>query len=639
MTSEEPATPETPAADAPATGGKRALIVLVALALLAGGAYALYVFLKPPPEQQKPIVPDAPKQRQSRDVPASTFTDVTAASGINFVHEQGLSGHKLLPETMGGGVAVIDYDGDGNPDLLFASGCKWPGYGDPQPALKLYRNLGNWKFEDVTAKSGLNVPLYGMGLCVGDYDNDGRPDVFVSCIGKHRLFRNVNGERFEETTAAAGVGGPGELPKASKDEFDNWKQPIPFGSSATFLDYDGDGKLDLFVCHYVTWSPSIDRGIVSSLVGGKRTYVQPKDMDAAQCALYRNLDGKKFEDVTATAGVLVTEKEGVGAADRMRAVGKSLGVTAWDADGDGFPDLMVANDMTRNFFFHNVPDGNGGRRFEEKGVYIGAAFADGGVPRGGMGIDWCEFAPGRCAAVIANFANEPVTVMEKDAKRLAFSDTALGVGLTGPTRAALKFGTFFFDYDNDGRLDLLVANGHIDPDIQSIQSSQSYAQPAQLYWNTGDPECYFEPVPAARGGADLFKPMVGRGSAFADLDGDGDLDVILVANGGPARVLRNDAPTSNKSVRLHLHGDGVKSNRSAIGAVVQVEAGGKTYTRTVVGGRGYLSQSELVLTVGIGSASKADKVSVRWPGVAGGTEVWANLEAGKTHDLKQGTAK
>ena len=635
MASEEPAAPP----ETPANNTRRNLLVLVALAGLAGGGYALYEYLKKPPVVQKPIDPGKATERKSREVPAITFTDVTAASGITFVHEQGLSGHKLLPETMGGGVAVIDYDGDGKPDLLFASGCAWPGHGEAKPALKLYRNLGNWKFEDVTAKVGLAVPLYGMGLCVGDYDNDGRPDVFVSCVGKHRLFRNVNGERFEETTDAAGVGGPGALPKATKDEFDNWKPPIPFGSSATFLDYDGDGKLDLFVCHYVTWSPSIDRGIVSSLVGGKRTYVQPKDMDAAQCALYRNVNGKKFEDVTATAGVLVAEKEGTGASDRVRAVGKSLGVTAWDADGDGFPDLMVANDMTRNFFFHNVPDGKGGRRYEEKGVFLGAAFADGGVPRGGMGIDWCEFAPGRCAAVIANFANEPVTVMEKDAKRLAFSDTALSVGLTGPTRAALKFGTFFFDYDNDGRLDLLVANGHIDPDIQSIQASQSYAQPAQLYWNTGDPECYFEPVPAARGGADLFKPMVSRGSAFADLDGDGDLDVILVANGGPARVLRNDAPASNKSVRLHLHGDGVKSNRSALGAVVQVEAGGKTYTRTVTGGRGYLSQSELVLTVGIGTATKADKVTVRWPGTAGGTEVWTNLDAGKTHELKQGGAK
>jgi hypothetical protein len=478
-----------------------------------------------------------------------------------------------------------------------------------------------------------------MGIAVGDFDNDGWPDIFVSCVGKHHLFRNMRGKKFEDVTDAAHVGGPESLPKATKDEFANWKPPIPFGSSCTFLDYDGDGKLDLFVCHYITWSPAIDRAIASSIEGGKRTFVQPRDFDGAQCTLYRNIDGTKFEDVSAKAGIIVTEKEGTDANARSRPVGKSLGVVVCDADGDGWPDIIVANDTVRNFFFHNVAGPDGSRRFEEKGFPIGAAYADEGKPRGGMGIDWGEFAPGRHAAVVANFANEPLTLLEKDKARLAFSDSALSTGLAGPSRATLKFGTFFFDYDNDGRLDLFVCNGHIEPEIASIQKTQTHAQSPQLYWNTGDAECYFEPVLASRTGNDLFKPMVGRGCAFADLDGDGDLDLVLVANGGEARILRNDAPKTNHSLRLDLRGDGVRSNRSAIGAVVTIEAGSHTYTRQVCGARGYLSQSELVLTVGIGTATKADKVTVRWPGKEARSETWTNLDAGKPHMLKQGEAK
>jgi hypothetical protein len=312
-------------------------------------------------------------------------------------------------------------------------------------------------------------------------------------------------------------------------------------------------------------------------------------------------------------------------------------VVVCDPDADGWPDLVVANDTVRNFFFHNRPGPDGSRVFHEVGYPIGVAYADEGKPRGGMGIDWGEFAAGRSAVVIANFANEPLTFLERDRPgRLLFSDAALSVGLAGPSRSTLKFGSFFFDYDNDTRLDLLVCNGHIEPEIALIQASQKYAQPAQLFWNTGNPECYFEPVTAARAGDDLFKPMVGRGCAFADLDGDGDPDVVLVANGGEARVLRNDAPRDNHWVRFDLRGDGAKSNRSAIGAVVTVEAGGKTLARQVTGGRGYLSQSELVLHVGLGSAAKVDKLTVRWPGKDAGTETWANLDADKLHTLKQG---
>ncbi|HEY1187188.1 MAG TPA: CRTAC1 family protein [Gemmata sp.] len=619
-----------------------ALLVLVLITCLGAGGFFLVRWLNKPNEEHVKIVPEVPRTRTAAaSVPAISFTDVTHECGVAFHHHAGFSGHKLLPETMGGGVACFDYDGDGKTDILFVNSCPWPGFDPPAPAPtpKLYRNKGGCAFEDVTERVGLNKTMYGMGVAVGDYDNDGFLDVFVSCVGKHRLFRNVEGTRFEEVTDAAGVGGPGALPNVSKDEFLAWKPPIPFGSSATFLDYDGDGRLDLFVCHYVTWSPGIDRSINSTLEGGKRTFVQPRDFDGSQCALYRNVDGKRFEDVSATAGVLVTEKEGTDATSRVRPVGKALGVVLCDADGDGWPDLLVANDSVRNFFFHNVAAPDGSRKFEEKGYPLGAAYAEGGVARAGMGIDWAEFAPGRLAAVIANYTDEPLTFLEKDQRRLAFTDVAQGVGLIGPSRTALKFGTIFLDYDNDGRQDLLVCNGHIEPEVGVIKASQSYAQPVQLFWNTGDPHCYFEPVGADRAGAALFKPLVGRGCAFADLDGDGDLDLVLVANGGAARVLRNDAPKTNHFVRLDLRGDGVKSNRSALGAQVTIEAGGLKLVRQITGGRGYLSQSELVLTVGLGSQTKVDKVTVRWPGKGAGEGVWTNLDADRTHILKQGEAK
>ena len=621
---------------------------ILAVVLLSGagvGAYFLTRWLLHPasPQVGPPPVHQA-QQRERLPVPAVRFTDITEKAGVRFRHVNGASGRKLLPETMGSGVAFLDYDGDGRQDLLFVNSCPWPGHkeeGD-RPTLKLYRNKGNGEFEDVTKSAGLDVTLYGMGACVGDYDNDGRPDLFVSCVGRHRLFRNVDGKRFEDATDAAGVGGPGKMPDCSREEFIAWKPPIPFGSSCTFLDYDGDGRLDLFVCHYVTWSPHIDLTVGSSLRGGGRTFVQPRDFEGGQCALYRNVGGGKFEDVSEAAGVLVFEQEGTDPKARKRPVAKSLGVVLCDADGDGWPDLLVANDTVRNFFFRNVadPQAPGGRKFAEVGFEAGAAYAEGGQPRGGMGIDWGEYRPGKFAAVVANFANEPDTFLRLDSRSpLLFADAAVSVGLAGPSRGPLKFGAFFFDYDLDGRLDLLTCDGHIEPDIASIQGGQHFAQPAQLFWNTGQASPQFEPVTAADAGEDLFRPMVGRGSAFADIDGDGDLDLVLTANGGPPRLLRNDCALGHHWIRLTLSGDGKASNRSAIGAQVTVEAGGKTYRRQVTGGRGYLSQSELPLTIGLGGATKVDRVTVRWPGKDAGTEVWADLPTDRPHELKQGEGK
>ena len=619
-------------------------IVVVLLAAAGVGGFFVYRWLNPPTDTRTPLDPGAARPQERSNAPPIRFTDVTRKAGIHFRHVNGATPQKLMPETMGGGVAVFDFDGDGKPDILFVSGRVWPGHEKPIAAIdipqsiRLFRNKGDFTFEDVTADVGLwGTEFYGMGVAVGDFDNDGWPDVFISCVGKHHLFRNVDGKRFEDVTDVAGVGGASDLPNCSKEEFLKWLPPIPFGSSCTFIDYDGDGRLDLFVCHYVNWSPALDLSVNPALLGNKRTYQQPQQLEGTQCSLYRNIDGKRFEDVTATAGVMVTSKEGTDANARLRPVGKSLGVILCDPDGDGWPDLLIANDTVRNFFFHNEPGPNGTRVFNEMGIAACAAYADEGRPRGGMGIDWGEFAPNRFAAVVANFANEPLTFLEKNrGDKLLFSDSAVSVGLLGPSRVPLKFGTFFFDYDNDGRLDLLVCNGHLDPDIAAIQASQKYAQPPQLYWNSGNADCYYEQVTPEQAGADLFKPMVGRGSAFGDFDGDGHLDVVLVANGGEARVLRNDAPTGNHWARLDLRGDGKKSNRSAIGATVTIEAGGQTRHRQISGGRGYLSQSELVLSVGLGSATKIDKLTIRWPGRDAGTQTWTNLDADKTHVLKQG---
>ncbi len=616
-----------------------ALLAGVAVLLGVGGYIAYRHFTAAPTPVVAPAIGDA-TPRTKRDVPEVLFTDVTAAAGIAFRHENGMTGKKLLPETMGGGVAVLDFDRDGRQDLFFVNACPWPGHeaDNPQALPKLYRNKGDGTFEDVSEKYGFTKPMYGMGAAVGDYDNDGFPDLFVSCVGRNHLFHNDAGKGFSDSTATAGVGGEVDLPKVSAAEFLKWTPAIPFDTSCTFVDYDGDGKLDLFVCSYVSWSPQIDLGINSTMTGVSRTFGRPTEFTGGQCRLYRNVDGKAFEDVSDKAGVRVQDTEGIGKGDRVRSVAKSLGVIVCDADDDGWPDLVVANDTVRNFFFHNEAGPNGTRVFREQGVEVGAAYPDSGSARGGMGIDWGEYRPGKSAVVVANFADEPVTFLNRTLRedRLRFTDTALPVGLISPSRPPLKFGAFFFDYDLDGRLDLFLANGHIEPEIAKIQGGQSYAQSAQLFWNTGEDRPNFEPVPKEKCGPDLVKPLVGRGCAYLDYDGDGDLDLVIVGNGGDARVLRNDTKIGHHFVRLQL--EGVTANRSAIGAKVTAVVDGVAIERTVAGARGYLSQSEFPITVGLGRSMKVEKVTVRWPGRGRTTQEWQNLDADKTYYLREGDA-
>jgi hypothetical protein len=575
--------------------------------------------------------PPAVKTPERVAVPPVRFTDVTGPSGVRFFHTNGAFGQKLLPETMGSGVAVLDYDGDGLQDLLFVNSCPWPGHEDSgraAPTLALYRNKGHGEFEDVTKEAGLAVSFYGMGVTVGDYDNDGWPDVFVTGVGGNHLFHNEDAgggrRRFVEATAAAGVGGPGGWPTGGTD-FLSLRTPLTWSTSAAFLDYDGDGLLDLFVCNYVAWSPEIDLRQGFRLEGVGRAYGPPTAFEGTHCFLYRNLGGGRFEDVSGQAGIIVQE--------RGRDIGKSLGVIVCDVDHDGRPDIIVANDTVRNFFFHNKGDGT----FEELGEAAGVAFAEPRA-RGAMGVDWGEYRPGRFALLIGNFADEPDTFLRmEDPKQLVFRDFALAEGIARPSRQRLKFGTFFFDYDLDGAQDFLTNNGHLEPEINRVQPAQTYAQPPQLFWNTGR---RFEEVTAADAGPDLYAPLVGRGCAYGDLDGDGDLDVVLTGNGGPARVLRNDQATGHHWVRLVLEGDGRRSNRSAIGARVTLEAGGRVQEREVAAARGYLSQSELPLTFGLGEAGRVDRVTVRWPGRdVGEPLVLQGLEVDRVHTIRQGAGR
>jgi hypothetical protein len=486
----------------------------------------------------------------------------------------------------------------------------------------------------VTVQAGLAVTLFGMGATAGDYDNDGWPDLFITAVGGNRLFRNEpapgGGRRFRDVTRQAGVGGPGGWPAGPVSDFFASKTPLCWSASATWLDYDGDGRLDLFVCNYVTWSPARDAEQGFRLATGERAYGPPRAFRGTHCFLYRNKGDGTFEDVSRQAGLEVF--------DRGEPAGKSLGVVACDVDGDGYPDVLVANDTVRNFFFRNVPGKDGKRRFEEVGEVTGVAYAD-RVARGAMGIDWGPgYRQGQNALLIGNFADEPNTLLvQQRPGDLHLIDLAPSEGVGGPSRSLLKFGLFFFDFDLDGRLDFLTCNGHLEPDITRAVPDQSYRQPVQLYWNRGPQSPRFALVPASAAGDDLFRPLVGRGCAYLDIDGDGALDVVLTANGGPARLLRNDNRTGHHWVRLHLEGDGKRSNRSAIGARIVLEAGGRRQVREVSAGRGYLSQCELTQTFGLGDVTKIDRVTVHWPGAkAGPPTVLTGVAVDREHHVVQG---
>jgi len=519
------------------------------------------------------------------------FTDITSAAGIHFTHANGAYGDKLLPETMAGGVAFFDFDNDGSPDLLLVNSGYWPGHvppGQTQPTLTLYHNDGHGHFTDVTAGSGLDVSFYGMGVAVGDYDNDGLPDVFLTGVNGNHLFHNEGKGKFREVTQDSGVGGA----------------PDGWSTSAAWIDYDNDGKLDLFVCNYVRWSPEIDRAAAYVLPTIGRAYGPPRNFEGVYPYLYHNDGDGHFSDVSAQSGIQVKNPA------TGRPVAKSLAVAPVDVDNDGWIDLVVANDTVQNFLFHNEHNG----KFQEIGARSGIAYDAYGLTRGAMGIDSARFRNDDTLGIaIGNFANEMNALYTAQRDSLLFADEAVKEGFGPASQKLLKFGLFFFDYDLDGRQDVLTANGHLEPEINRVESSQKYRQPAQLFWNRGDPQgTGFVPVPAEKCGSALFQPIVGRGSAFADIDGDGDLDVVIAQVAGPPVLLRNDQKLGHHWVRLKLIG--AKSNRDAIGAWVRARVAGHTLARQVMPTRSYLSQSELPVTLGLGNATKIDSLEIIWPG-------------------------
>ena len=562
----------------------------------------------PPPQVSAPVAPIRPSVVETKALPDVKFVDITKDAGLTFVHVNGAAGAKLLPETMGSGVAFLDYDGDGDQDLLLVNSAHWPEQKSAsEPTQALYRNDGHGRFEDVTKQAGLDKTLFGMGVAVGDYDNDGDPDVFLTALGGGHLFRN-DGGTFRDVTEEAKA-------KAS----DGWL------TSACFFDMENDGDLDLFVCVYVAWSADFDRGQNFQLVGtGQgRAYGPPTAFGGSLCVLLRN-EGGTFADVSEAAGIRVRTP------DHKAPVGKSLGVAPHDVDGDGLVDLAVANDTVPNFLFHNL----GGGRFEEVGITSGIAFDQSGSARGAMGIDWADFKnDGSLGLAIGNFANEMTALyVTDDPTSLQFSDLANLYGLGAPTQPPLKFGLFFFDYDLDGRLDLLSANGHLESDIAKVQATETYEQSAQLFWNTGKAgRALFALVGPENAGPDLFRPVVGRGSTYADIDGDGDLDVVLTVNGGPARLFRNEGGDKNHWIRLHLSGD--PSNRSAIGAKVTLKAGDRLVRRQLFPAKGYLSSVELPLTFGLGQAGRADEVTITWP--SGKRDEFKSLAAGRLYRIDE----
>jgi enediyne biosynthesis protein E4 len=520
------------------------------------------------------------------------FRDITAQAGIRFVHNNGAFGKKYLPETMGPGCAFIDYDNDGWPDILLVNGENWPGRQGATSTLRLYHNNHDGTFTDVTSKAGLAVPTFGMGVAVGDFDNDGFDDLFITALGQSHLFHNNGNGTFTDVTKAAGLWGPNE-----------------FSTSAAWMDYDRDGKLDLVVANYVQWSVPGD--LYCTLDGAHKSYCTPESYKGSSARLWHNLGGGKFEDATQKANF-------------YDPTSKSLGVAVLDYNGDGWPDILLANDTQPNKLYLNKRDGT----FEEKAVSAGIAFSEDGVARAGMGVDAADYdRSGHPSIIITNFANQMISLYHNEGNGL-FVDEAPRSDVGRATLVTLGFGCFFFDYDNDGWPDIFVADGHIEDQIERVQKRVSYAEPPHLFRNLGGGK--FQEVTESLGAA-FASPRVARGAAYADIDNDGALDILVSTNGGRAYLFHNEG-TTNHSLRIKLVG--TRSNRDGIGAVVRVGNAKDQQWQMLRSGSSYLSQSELVLTFGLGSYTKVDSLEVQWP--SGQVDKLSNINGEQTVTIQEG---
>jgi len=523
-----------------------------------------------------------------------TFKDVTREAGIRFSHVTGAIGDKYLPETMGSGGAFLDFDGDGWADIFLVNSRSWGGSDPASSRSALYRNQHDGTFRDITEEAGLAFEAYGMGVAAADYDNDGRCDLFVTALEGNRLFRNLGDGQFADVSTEAGVGQAG------------------FGTSTLFFDYDQDGWLDLFVANYVEWSKETD--IFCTLDGRTKSYCTPESYHGESSSLYRNRGDGTFEDVTARAGLLDPSS-------------KALGVALLDYDSDGWLDLVVANDTQPNKLYRNQGDGT----FVDVGFTAGIAYGETGVARGGMGVDAADYSEsGRPSVLIGNFSNEMIGLYHNEGDGV-FLDMAPVNGVGQASLLTLAFAVVFFDYDLDGRLDIFAANGHISDDINAHQPEVSHAQRPHIFRNLG--EGRFEDVVEALGAA-IARPIVARGSAYADYDLDGDLDLLVTQNGGPARLFRNDGGNAHGSLRVRT--EGTRSSKDGIGARVTVTLpDGRRLWRLVRTGSSYCSQSELPLTFGLGDHEGVRSLEVTWPG--GHTDRVGRLPAGRTVTVREGS--
>jgi enediyne biosynthesis protein E4 len=538
----------------------------------------------------------AQTSKNPSEAPSITFRDITRQAGIHFVHNNGAFGKKYLPETMGPGVAFIDYDNDGWQDIFIVNGTDWPGHASKHSTPKLYHNNHDGTFTDVTHKAGLDIEILGMGVAVGDYDNDGYDDLFVTAMGQSHLFHNNGNGTFTDVTQKAGLMGPKE-----------------FSTSAAWVDYDRDGKLDLVVANYVQWS--IEGDLYCTLDGKSKSYCTPESYKGTAVRLWHNRGDGTFEDVTKKAGL-------------GEPTSKTLGIAVLDYDNDGWPDLLFSNDTQPNKLYRN----NGNGTFTEKAVVAGVAFSEDGVARAGMGVDAADYdRSGYASLLITNFSNQMLSLYHNEGKGL-FVDEAPRSEIGRASLLTLGFGCFFFDYDLDGWPDILIANGHIDGDIQRVQPNVKYAMPPHVFRNAGKGD--FQEVTQSLGAA-FGAPRVGRGAAYGDINNDGRLDLLLSTNGGRAYLFENDATRDaalQNSLRIKLVG--TKSNRDGIGTVVKISTLGEKQSQMMRSGSSYLSASELVLTFGLAHREKADDIEIDWP--SGQADKLSNVAAGQTITVTEG---
>ena len=501
------------------------------------------------------------------------FRDVTSPAGIRFKHTSAATGQKYLVETMGSGCAFFDYDNDGYLDIYLVNGAPLPGFTPRQRISNaLYRNNKDGTFTDVTATAHVDGGgIYGMGVAVGDYNNDGNEDLYVTGFGRSILYHNNGDGTFTDVTEAAGVGNGAQ-----------------WAVSAAFLDYDNDGRLDLFVSNYLDYT-LLNNVQCGARDKGLRSYCHPANYRGTRNKLYHNNGDGTFTDVSEKSGIALAE-------------GKGMGVVAADLDGDGFVDIFVSNDTVPNFLYHNNGDGT----FNEVGAFSGVAYSLDGQAKSGMGVDVGDFdGDGKPDLLLTALSQYGASLYRNDGDGL-FTDVASQIGLTEPTFLLGGWGVKFLDYDNDGDQDIFITNSHVMDDIASYSDALTYKQPDLLLENRGG---HF--VDATNRQPALTEPRVGRGLAFGDFDNDGDMDILVSNNNGPPSLLRNDFGNRNHWVKFKLVG--TKSNRNGVGAKVTVVAGDLVQTDQVKGGGSYLSAHDPRLHFGLGKRETIDSVEIHWP--------------------------